>query len=123
MIKKFKNEFENLNILLLNLTAKKRFLYGLISLLLSLFFVSAPIAICANLFLFVQYIVYVNVAFTLVIFVFFMLFRLIHLSILKRALNEKFRSKHIIIYYLFESLILSIILLVILFFITKEYIW
>ena len=98
MIKKLKNEIHNLDILLLNLTGKKRFLYGLIAILFSLFFVSAPIAIMANLYLFVQYIVWVNIGFSFILFSFLMLYRMIHLAILKKALNENFERKYILIY-------------------------
>lgn len=123
MFKNIKNVLDNLDKKIFEIPTKTRFIYHIISLLFALFFVSAPLAMALNLMLFVQYIIYVDLALTILLFVFVLLKNLIFISIVSRKLEEKLLNKNLIIIYILEALVYSLVLLVILLLCTKEYIW
>ena len=123
MIKNFKNTLENLDKKIIEIPTKTRFFYHIISILFALFFVSAPLAMALNLLLFVQYILYVDLALAILLFVFVLLKNIIFISIAGRKLNEKLYNKKLIIIYILEALFYSLILLVVLLVCTKGYIW
>ena len=123
MIKNIKNTLDNLDKKIIEIPTKTRFIYHIISILFALFFVSAPLAMALNLMLFVQYILYVDLALAILLFVFVLLKNIIFISIAGRKLNEKLYTKNLIIIYILEALVYSLILLVVLLLCTKEYIW
>ena len=109
-IKQNKKEFfEHIS----NISLKKRFIIYLLALAFSLFFVSGPVALIINLYLFVDY-------FNLVFFMAYNLFCSLSYSMQKRELNLSYSVKYIIIENLVISFFISILIYLFLIFILKE---
>lgn len=75
---------------LIKLPSKLRFEIYLISLLFTLFFISAPVAIIINLYLFVDYFNLVSLGVSIILFLAFNIYYLIFFSILKKNLSINF---------------------------------
>ena len=103
---------------LIKLPSKLRFEIYLISLLFTLFFISAPVAII-NLYLFVDYFNLVSLGVSIILFLAFNIYYLIFFSILKRKFEHKFSFKYLIIDNVIRSFLLSTLLFFIIIFIIK----
>lgn len=116
-IKQNKKEFfEHIS----NIPLKKRFIIYLLALAFSLFFVSGPVALIINLYLFVDYFNLVSLLVALVFFMAYNLFCSLSYSMQKRELNLSFSVKYIIIENLVISFFISILIYLFLIFILKE---
>ena len=116
-IKQNKKEFfEHIS----NIPLKKRFIIYLLALAFSLFFVSGPVALIINLFLFVDYFNLVSLLVALVFFMAYNLFCSLSYSMQKRELNLSYSVKYIIIENLVISFLISILIYLFLIFILKE---
>lgn len=116
-IKQNKKEFfEHIS----NIPLKKRFIIYLLALAFSLFFVSGPVALIINLYLFVDYFNLVSLLVALVFFMAFNLFCSLSYSMQKRELNLSYSVKYIIIENLVISFFISILIYLFLIFILKE---
>lgn len=104
---------------LMKLPSKLRFEIYLISLLFTLFFISAPVAIIINLYLFVDYFNLVSLGVSIILFLAFNIYYLICFSILKRKFMLKFSFKYLIIDNIIRSFLLSTLLFLIIIFIIK----
>lgn len=104
---------------LIKLPSKLRFEIYLISLLFTLFFISAPVAIIINLYLFVDYFNLVSLGVSIILFLAFNTYYLIFFSILKRKFEHKFSFKYLIIDNIIRSFLLSTLLFFIIIFIIK----
>ncbi len=103
-----------------NIPLKKRFIIYLLALAFSLFFVSGPVAIIINLFLFVDYFNLVSLLVALVFFMAYNLFCSLSYSMQKKELNLSYSVKYIIIENLVISFFISILIYLFLIFILKE---
>lgn len=103
-----------------NIPLKKRFIIYLLALAFSLFFVSGPVAIIINLFLFVDYFNLVSLLVALVFFMTYNLFCSLSYSMQKKELNLSYSVKYIIIENLVISFFISILIYLFLIFILKE---
>lgn len=116
-IKQNKKEFfEHIS----NIPLKKRFIIYLLALAFSLFFVSGPVALIINLFLFVDYFNLVSLLVALVFFMAYNLFCSLSYSMQKKELNLSYSVKYIIIENLVISFLISILIYLFLIFILKE---
>lgn len=116
-IKQNKKEFfEHIS----NIPLKKRFIIYLLALAFSLFFVSGPVALIINLYLFVDYFNLVSILVALVFFMAYNLFCSLSYSMQKRELNLSYSVKYIIIENLVISFLISILIYLFLIFILKE---
>lgn len=116
-IKQNKKEFfEHIS----NIPLKKRFIIYLLALAFSLFFVSGPVALIINLYLFVDYFNLVSLLVALVFFMAYNLFCSLSYSMQKRELNLSYSVKYIIIENLVISFFISILIYLFLIFILKE---
>lgn len=116
-IKQNKKEFfEHIS----NIPLKKRFIIYLLALAFSLFFVSGPVALIINLYLFVDYFNLVSLLVALVFFMAYNLFCSLSYSMQKRELNLNYSVKYIIIENLVISFFISILIYLFLIFILKE---
>lgn len=116
-IKQNKKEFfEHIS----NIPLKKRFIIYLLALAFSLFFVSGPVALIINLYLFVDYFNLVSILVALVFFMAYNLFCSLSYSMQKRELNLSYSVKYIIIENLVISFFISILIYLFLIFILKE---
>ena len=104
---------------LMKLPSKLRFEIYLISLLFTLFFISAPVAIIINLYLFVDYFNLVSLGVSIILFLAFNIYYLICFSILKRKFMLKLSFKYLIIDNIIRSFLLSTLLFLIIIFIIK----
>lgn len=104
---------------LMKLPSKLRFEIYLISLLFTMFFISAPVAIIINLYLFVDYFNLVSLGVSIILFLAFNIYYLICFSILKRKFEHKFSFKYLIIDNIIRSFLLSTLLFLIIIFIIK----
>lgn len=104
---------------LMKLPSKLRFEIYLISLLFTLFFISAPVAIIINLYLFVDYFNLVSLGVSIILFLAFNIYYLICFSILKRKFEHNFSFKYLIIDNIIRSFLLSTLLFFIIIFIIK----
>ena len=98
---------------LIKLPSKLRFEIYLISLLFTLFFISAPVAII------VDYFNLVSLGVSIILFLAFNIYYLIFFSILKRKFEHKFSFKYLIIDNIIRSFLLSTLLFFIIIFIIK----
>lgn len=103
-----------------NIPLKKRFIIYLLALAFSLFFVSGPVAIIINLYLFVDYFNLVSLLVALVFFMAYNLFCSLSYSMQKKELNLSYSVKYIIIENLVISFFISILIYLFLIFILKE---
>ncbi len=103
-----------------NIPLKKRFIIYLLALAFSLFFVSGPVAIIINLYLFVDYFNLVSILVALVFFMAYNLFCSLSYSMQKRELNLSYSVKYIIIENFVISFLISILIYLFLIFILKE---
>ena len=103
-----------------NIPLKKRFIIYLLALAFSLFFVSGPVALIINLFLFVDYFNLVSLLVALVFFMAYNLFCSLSYSMQKKELNLSYSVKYIIIENLVISFFISILIYLFLIFILKE---
>lgn len=103
-----------------NIPLKKRFIIYLLALAFSLFFVSGPVALIINLYLFVDYFNLVSILVALVFFMAYNLFCSLSYSMQKRELNLNYSVKYIIIENLVISFFISILIYLFLIFILKE---
>ncbi len=103
-----------------NIPLKKRFIIYLLALAFSLFFVSGPVALIINLYLFVDYFNLVSILVALVFFMAYNLFCSLSYSMQKRELNLNYSVKYIIIENLVISFFISILIYLFLNFILKE---
>lgn len=116
-IKQNKKEFfEHIS----NIPLKKRFIIYLLALAFSLFFVSGPVALIINLYLFVDYFNLVSLLVALVFFMAYNLFCSLSYSMQKRELSLSYSVKYIIIENLVISFFISILIYLFLIFILKE---
>lgn len=116
-IKQNKKEFfEHIS----NIPLKKRFIIYLLALAFSLFFVSGPVALIINLYLFVDYFNLVSILVALVFFMAYNLFCSLSYSMQKKELNLSYSVKYIIIENLVISFFISILIYLFLIFILKE---
>lgn len=104
---------------LMKLPFKLRFEIYLISLLFTLFFISAPVALIINLYLFVDYFYLVSLSVSIILFLAFNIYYFICYSILKRKFEHKISFKYIIIDNAIVSFMLSTLLFLIIIFIIK----
>ena len=104
---------------LIKLPFKLRFEIYLISLLFTLFFISAPVALIINLYLFVDYFYLVSLGVSIILFLAFNIYYFICYSILKRKFEHKISFKYIIIDNIIRSFLLSTMLFLIIIFIIK----
>lgn len=98
---------------------KNKIIYSIISFLFTLFFISAPICLIINLYLFVDYYILVSLFTCVVGFVGYNLFYLILYSIYNRKLEEPFDTKYLIIGNSLRMGIFTIIIFIILITIVK----
>lgn len=103
-----------------NIPLKKRFIIYLLALAFSLFFVSGPVALIINLFLFVDYFNLVSILVALIFFMAYNLFCSLSYSMQKKELNLSYSVKYIIIENLVISFLISILIYLFLIFILKE---
>lgn len=103
-----------------NIPLKKRFIIYLLALAFSLFFVSGPVALIINLYLFVDYFNLVSILVALVFFMAYNLFCSLSYSMQKKELNLSYSVKYIIIENLVISFLISILIYLFLIFILKE---
>ena len=103
-----------------NIPLKKRFIIYLLALAFSLFFVSGPVALIINLYLFVDYFNLVSILVALVFFMAYNLFCSLSYSMQKKELNLSYSVKYIIIENLVMSFFISILIYLFLIFILKE---
>lgn len=103
-----------------NIPLKKRFIIYLLALAFSLFFVSGPVALIINLYLFVDYFNLVSILVALVFFMAYNLFCSLSYSMQKKELNLSYSVKYIIIENLVISFFISILIYLFLIFILKE---
>lgn len=104
---------------LMKLPSKLHFEIYLISLLFTLFFISAPVALIINLYLFVDYFYLVSLGVSIILFLAFNIYYFICYSILKRKFEHKISFKYIIIDNIIRSFLLSTMLFLIIIFIIK----
>lgn len=104
---------------LMKLPKKFRYEAYLISLLFTLFFISAPVALIINLYLFVDYFNLVSLGVSLILFLGYNIYYLICFSIFKRKFEHKISFKYIIIDNAIISFMLSTLLFLIIIFVIK----
>ena len=102
------------------IAVKDRIIYYLISLAFTLFFLSGPIALIINLYLFVDYFYLVSFAACLIIFLGYNIFYLISYSIFRRKREFNFSLKYLIIENIILSFIISVLLYLFIIFFIKE---
>ncbi len=120
LINKIKQNKKEIFEYISNIPLKKRFIIYLLALAFSLFFVSGPVAIIINLYLFVDYFNLVSILVALVFFMAYNLFCSLSYSMQKRELNLSYSVKYIIIENLVISFLISILIYLFLIFILKE---
>ncbi len=98
---------------------KNKIIYSIISLLFTIFFMSAPICLIINLYLFVDYYILVSLFSCALGFVGYNLFYLILYSIYNKKLEEPFDTKYLIIGNSLRMGIFAIIIFIILITIVK----
>lgn len=92
---------------------KQRISICLISFLFSFFFISAPLAICINLYLFEKYYYLISVFISLLVSLMINLYHIIYLYLLNR-LTQKDKFSYYFLYHLIESIIISLLFFIIL---------
>ena len=120
LINKIKQNKKEIFEYISNIHLKKRFIIYLLALAFSLFFVSGPVALIINLYLFVDYFNLVSILVALVFFMAYNLFCSLSYSMQKRELNLNYSVKYIIIENLVISFFISILIYLFLIFILKE---
>lgn len=120
LINKIKQNKKEIFEYISNIPLKKRFIIYLLALAFSLFFVSGPVALIINLYLFVDYFNLVSILVALVFFMAYNLFCSLSYSMQKRELNLSYSVKYIIIENLVISFLISILIYLFLIFILKE---
>lgn len=120
LINKIKQNKKEIFEYISNIPLKKRFIIYLLALAFSLFFVSGPVALIINLYLFVDYFNLVSILVALVFFMAYNLFCSLSYSMQKRELNLNYSVKYIIIENLVISFFISILIYLFLIFILKE---
>lgn len=120
LINKIKQNKKEIFEYISNIPLKKRFIIYLLALAFSLFFVSGPVALIINLYLFVDYFNLVSLLVALVFFMAYNLFCSLSYSMQKRELNLSYSVKYIIIENLVISFLISILIYLFLIFILKE---
>lgn len=103
-----------------SINIKQRLLIYLIAWLFTIFFISAPVALIINLYLFVEYFVIISLATSFLVFLAYNIFYIITYSMLKRKLNFDFSLKYLYIENIIISFVLSTIVFLFLLLVVKE---
>lgn len=119
LIKKILECEDNYYLKMKEINIKDKIVFSIISLLFTLFFISAPICLIINLYLFVDYFVLVSLFTCVVGFIGYNLFYIILYSIYNKKLEEPFSSKYLLIGNSLRMGIFSIIIFIILITIVK----
>lgn len=114
LIKRINDSEDKYYLIIKDVNIKNKIIYNIISLLFAIFFISAPICLIINLYLFVDYYVLVSLFSCLVGFVGYNLYCIILYSIYNKVLEEKIETKYLIIANSFRMGIFAIIIFILL---------
>lgn len=119
LYKSYKESYEYFIINRKNINIKNRILYNIVAILFTIFFVSAPVALIVNLFLFEEFFNYVALGAVTVVFGAFFIYNIIMFSIYGKII-EGFKYKSILLIYLLIYLFLGMLCYLLLIFPIKE---